>query len=59
MEMKKLLSVVFVTVLIFIGIIPSYASDEDIFSAKIAPDALLVLDLSNSMNLCLQGITCM
>jgi len=42
-------SVALITVLIFTGMIQSYADDIDLFLAQIPSDALVVLDLSSSM----------
>jgi Tfp pilus tip-associated adhesin PilY1 len=53
--MKKFIPFALITILIFSGIIQSHASDEDLFTVKVPPDALLVLDLSLSMNMAPAG----
>jgi hypothetical protein len=50
MRMKKFASVAFIAIsLIFAANTQSYGDDTDLFSVQIAPDALLLLDLSGSM----------
>jgi len=50
MKMKLFNFILLVSVLIFLGVIPAYASDEELFTANVPPDALIVLDLTGSMN---------
>jgi Tfp pilus tip-associated adhesin PilY1 len=53
--MKIFVSVVFITILTLTGFVQSYADDMDVFSAGISPDALIVFDLSVSMNWVIDG----
>jgi type IV pilus assembly protein PilY1 len=55
--MKKIISVIFITILIFTGVIQSYADDTDLFLAQIPPDALMLLDQSGSMKWTISGQT--
>ena len=57
--MKIFALVALIIVLIFTGMTQSHADDVDLFLAQIPPDALIVLDLSLSMNLLVTGETTM
>ncbi len=46
---KTIVSIVFMTFVVFACIVESHADDVDLFLASIPPDALIVLDLSGSM----------
>ena len=47
--MKKFLWVTFVTAFLFLGVTSVHADDTDLFTIRVSPDALIMLDLSGSM----------
>ena len=53
--MKKLMLALFIIIPIMIIATQSDASDEELFSAHVPPDALIILDMSGSMNWDLAG----
>jgi Tfp pilus tip-associated adhesin PilY1 len=50
MKTNKLSLALFIGLSIIIGVAQSNASDEDLFSTTVPPDALIILDMSGSMN---------
>jgi len=50
MKMKKLSLALFIGFSMLIVVAQSNASDEDLFSTTVPPDALIILDMSGSMN---------
>jgi type IV pilus assembly protein PilY1 len=48
--MKKFLWVTFVTVSLFLGAASVHADDTELFTIRVPPDALIMFDLSTSMN---------
>jgi type IV pilus assembly protein PilY1 len=57
MKMKKLSLALFISLSIIIVVAQSNASDEDLFSTAVPPDALIILDMSGSMNWDVAGTT--
>ncbi len=55
--MKKFTAAAFIMLFVFTGVIQSYADDVDLFLTQIPPDALIILDLSGSMNWTIAGST--
>jgi type IV pilus assembly protein PilY1 len=50
MKTNKLSLALFISLSIMLVAAQSYASDEDLFSTTVPPDALIILDMSGSMN---------
>ena len=48
--MKRFVFFIFITIALFINLIESHADDTDLFIAQVPPDALILLDMSGSMN---------
>ena len=48
--MKKLIFFISMIVSIFIGTGQTYSDDTNLFVAQVPPDALILLDMSGSMN---------